>query len=63
MIDLNQMVNQEIFIERLRARSELANEILNIIGCPQSPSEYIDKVREAEERLFKVREEYLKFKS
>lgn len=61
MIDINYMVNQEILRERLLARSELANEILHKLGCPQSPSEYIDKVQEAKERLFAVKEEYDKF--
>lgn len=63
MIDLNQMINQEIMREVLLARSELAEEILHIINCPESPSDYIKKVQEAQERLLKIKEEYLKFQS
>lgn len=63
MIDINEMINNEIMRERLQARSELAGEIIHILGMPKNPSEYIDKVQSAQERLFKVREEYLKFQS
>lgn len=63
MIDLNQIVNQEIMKEALQARNELASEILKIIGCPQSPSDYIDKAQQVQERLYKVKEEYQKFQS
>lgn len=63
MIDLNQMVNTEIMRERLQARNELAKEILKIIGCPQSPSDYIGKVQQVQERLCKVKEEYQKFQT
>lgn len=63
MIDVNKMINHEIMREILKARSELASEIIHILGMPKSPSEYIDKVQAAQERLSKVREEYLKFQS
>lgn len=63
MIDLNQMVNQEIMRERLEARNDLASEILRTIGCPQSPTEYIEKVQKVTERLINVREQYQKFQS
>lgn len=63
MIDINQIVNQEITREKLQARNELAGEILKIIGCPKSPSKYMDKVYEAQQRLYKVRDEYLEFQS
>lgn len=63
MIDINIMINHEIMKERLLARSELAGEILHILGMPKTPEEYIEKVGEAQERLSKVREEYLKFQS
>lgn len=63
MIDVNEMINYEIMRERLRARSELASEITHILGMPKTPSEYIDKVQSAQERLSKVREEYLRFQS
>ena len=63
MIDVHAMINHEIKREVLQARGEFAKEIMNIIGMPKTPSEYIDKVRTAQERLSKVREEYLKFQS
>lgn len=63
MFDINGVINEEIQRERLLARSELAREILHILGCPKSPSEYIDKVQEAKESLFKVIEEYQKLQS
>lgn len=63
MIDVNEMINYEIVKERLQARSELAKEITNIIGMPKTPSECIDKVQAAQEKLSKVKEEYLKFQS
>lgn len=63
MIDVNEMINHEIMRERLLARSELASEIIHILGMPKSPSEYIGKVQAVQERLSKVREEYLKFQS
>lgn len=63
MIDINIMINNEIMRERLLARSELAGEILHVLGMPKTSAEYIEKVGEVQERLFKVREEYLKFQS
>lgn len=63
MIDVNEIINHEIMRERLQARSELASEIIHILGMPKSPSEYIDKVQSAQESLSKVREEYFKFQS
>lgn len=63
MIDLNQMVNQEIMRERLEARNNLASEILKILSHPQSPSDYIDKIQEAEQRLREIKREYQKFQS
>lgn len=63
MFDINSVINEEIQKERLSARSELAKQILHILSCPKSPSEYIDKVQEAKERLLKVIEEYQKFQS
>ena len=35
MIDINNMINQEIVRERLLARSELAGEILHVLGMPK----------------------------
>lgn len=63
MMDINVMINHEIMRERLLARSELAGEILHIIGMPKTSTEHIEKVGEVQERLSKVREEYLKFQS
>lgn len=63
MFDINYVINQEILEQRLLARSELASEILRKLGCPKSPSEYIDNVQEAQERLFEVEEEIEKFNS
>lgn len=63
MIDINIMINHEMMRERLLARSELAGEVLHILGTPKTSTEYIEKVGEVQERLFKVREEYLKFQS
>ncbi len=63
MIDINIMINHEIMRERLLARSELAGEILHILGMPKTPTEYIERVGEVQERLYKVREEYHKFQS
>lgn len=63
MIDINIMINHEMMRERLLARSELAGEILYILGMPKTSAEHIEKVREVQERLSKVREEYLKFQS
>lgn len=63
MIDINIMINHEMMRERLLARSELAGEILHIIGMPKTSTEYIEKVGEVQERLSKVREEYFKFQS
>lgn len=63
MIDINIMINHEMMRERFLARSELAGEILHIIGMPKTSTEYIEKVGEVQERLSKVMEEYLKFQS
>lgn len=63
MIEINIMINHEMMRERLLARSELAGEILHILGMPKTSTEYIEKVGEVQERLSKVREEYLKFQS
>lgn len=63
MIDVNEIINHEIMRERLQARSELAGEILHILGMPKTSTEYIERVGEVQERLSKVREEYLKFQS
>lgn len=63
MIDINNMINHEIMRERLLARSELAREVLHTLGMPKTSAEYIEKVGEVQERLSKVREEYLKFQS
>lgn len=63
MIDINSMINHEMMRERLLARSELAGEVLHILGMPKTSTEYIEKVQSAQERLSKVREEYLKFQS
>ena len=63
MIDINIMINHEMMSERLLARSELAGEIFHILGMPKTSTEYIEKVVEVQERLSKVREEYLKFQS
>lgn len=63
MIDINIMINHEMMRERLLARSEIAREILHIIGTPKTSTEHIEKVGEVQERLSKVREEYLKFQS
>lgn len=63
MIDINSMINHEIMRERLLARSELAREILHILGMPKTPAEYIERVGEVQEKLSKVREDYLKFQS
>lgn len=63
MIDINIMINHEMMRERLLARNELAGEILHILGMPKTSTEYIEKVGEVQERLSKVREEYLKFQS
>lgn len=61
MIDVNEMINHEIMRERLLARSELAREILHILGMPKTSTEYMERVGEVQERLSKIREEYLKF--
>lgn len=63
MIDINSMINNEIMRERLLARSELAGEILHVLGMPKTSTEYIERVGEVQERLSKIREEYLKFQS
>lgn len=63
MIDVNEMINHEIMRERLQAREDLASEILRTIRCPQSPTEYIERVQKATERLIEVREQYQKFQS
>lgn len=63
MIDINIMINNEIMKERLLARSELAGEILHILGMPKTSTEYINRVAEVQERLCNVREEYHKFQS
>lgn len=63
MIDINIMINNEMMRERLLARSELAGEILHILGMPKTSAEYIERVAEVQERLSKAREEYIKFQS
>lgn len=63
MIDINIMINHEIMREILQARSELASEIIHILGMPKTSTEYIERVGEVKERLSKVGEEYLKFQS
>lgn len=63
MIDINSMINREIMRERLLARSELAGEILRVLGMPKTPTEYIERVGEVQGRLFKCKEDYHKFQS
>lgn len=63
MIDINSMINNEVMRERLLARSELAGEILHVLGMPKTSTEYIERVGEVQKRLSKVREEYLEFQS
>lgn len=61
MIDINSLINREISKEIMIERYNLSKEIIEIIGCPKSPSEYIDRVQMANERLFQIQEEYHKF--
>lgn len=61
MIDINSLINYEILKEIMYERYKLSKELIDIIGCPKSPSEYIDRVQMVNERLFEIQEEYRKF--
>lgn len=54
-------MKNEISMEVVLARYELSKEIISIIGCPKSSSEYIDKVQAVSDRLFEIQEEYHKY--
>lgn len=61
MIDINQIINREIKKAYMLGRHDLAEEILGIIKCPKSPTEYIENVAQATDRMFQVEEEYYRF--
>lgn len=55
MIDINQIINQEIHKAYIRGKSDMAGEIIDAIGCPKTPTEYIERVSQAMDLMFKSR--------
>lgn len=55
MIDINQIINREIEKAYMRGKNDMAGEIIDVIGCPKAPTEYIERVSQAMDLMFKAR--------
>lgn len=55
MIDINEIINQEIQKAYMCGKSDMAGEIIDVIGCPKTPTEYIERVSQAMDLMFKAR--------
>lgn len=55
MIDINKIINREIEKAYIRGKSDMAGEIIDVIGCPKTSTEYIERVSQAMDLMFKAR--------
>lgn len=56
MIDINEIINREIQKAYMRGKSDMAGEIINVIGFPKTSTEYIERVSQAMDLMFKARD-------